>query len=364
MEYLIPFISFFISAVCTALAMPTLLRFCKQKGLYDMPNERKVHHDKIPRLGGTLFMPCSMVGIAVAMVCMIALDIPLPNLTTASFLIATSVFLIYLIGLLDDVLGLSARFKFTIQFVASLFLPLCNLYFNNLYGFLGINEIPMWIGYPLTIFVCLLVVNSVNLIDGIDGLASGLSLIALMAFTVVFYHLHAMNYVLFTTALIGTVSVFFYYNMFGKTENSTKTFMGDTGSLILGFALSYLAIKLAMDNDAVLPYHPASLLVSVTLLLIPTFDLVRVALVRLSHGVSIFHADKRHIHHKFLAAGCSMRQALVAILSLQVLYCFVNAFLFCAEFQFTWIIIVDVLLFFVINRILNFYIKRKSQIEH
>ena len=349
MNYFIPFISFFVSALGAAVSMPWLLRFCKKRGLYDMPNERKVHHTKIPRLGGVLFMPCALIGVAVAMVCMIFLHLELPKFTISSFLILTGVFLIYLIGLLDDVLGLSARVKFVIQFVASLFLPLCNLYFNNLYGFLGIYEIPMWIGYPLTIFVCLLIVNSINLIDGIDGLASGLSLIALTAFTVFFYQLNAMNYAMFSLGLIGAVLVFFYYNMFGKVENTTKTFMGDTGSLILGYGLSYLAIKLAMDNDAVLPYRPGALLMSFSLLLVPTFDLIRVALFRLKKGVSIFHADKTHIHHKFLAAGFSMHQALVAILALQLGFCLLNGILYCNGVKDSIIVLLDVLVFTLVQ---------------
>ena len=358
MIYLVPFISFFISALCAVLIMPRLLLFCKHRGLYDMPNERKVHTSKIPRLGGALFMPCAMIGIAVALVYMICMHLPLPEFTVSSVLIFIGVFLIYLIGLLDDVLGLSARIKFLIQFIASLFLPICNLYFNNLYGFMGIYEIPMWVGYPLTIFVCLLIVNSINLIDGIDGLASGLSLIALTAFTVLFYRLDVMNYAMFSMGLMGAVVVFFYFNMFGKVDKFTKTFMGDTGSLILGYALSYLAIKLAMDNDAVLPYRPGALLMSYSLLLIPTFDLIRVALFRLRNGVSIFHADKTHIHHKFLNAGFSMHMSLVAILCMQLIFCVMNVLLYRLGLSFSLIVVLDILLFTVIQIVLTRMSKR------
>lgn len=348
-DYIYPLISFVVSAICALILMPWLLKFCKRRGLYDLPNERKVHHCKVPRLGGVLFMPCAMMGIAAVLIIMMLSNAELPNFTASSYLILTGVFLIYLIGLLDDILGLSARLKFIIQFIASLFLPLCNLYINNLYGLMGFYEIPMWIGYPLTVFVCLLIVNSINLIDGIDGLASGLSLIALTAFTVFFYRLHAMNYAMFSLGLMGAVSVFFYFNMFGKVENMTKTFMGDTGSLILGYALSYLAIKLAMDNNAVLPYRPGALLMSYSMLILPTFDLIRVALFRMKKGVSIFHADKTHIHHKFLSAGFSMHQALVAILSLQLLFCGLNALLYRLGMDFSIIVVIDVVLFTLVQ---------------
>ena len=359
MTDIIPFISFFVSALCAALIMPRLLLFCKRRGLYDMPNERKVHTSKIPRLGGAVFMPCAMIGIAVALIIMMLLNLKLPEFTASSMLICIGIFLIYLIGLLDDVLGLSARVKFVIQFIASLFLPICNLYFNNLYGLMGIYEIPMWVGYPLTIFVCLLVVNSINLIDGIDGLASGLSLIALGAFTVLFYRLNTPNYALFSMGLMGAVIVFFYFNMFGNVEKCTKTFMGDTGSLILGYGLSYLAIKLAMDNDAVLPYRPGALLMSYSLLLVPTFDLIRVALCRLKKGVSIFHADKTHIHHKFLNAGFTMRRSLFMILGLQLFICVLNVVLYRMAFSVSVIVLLDIIIFSLVQFWLTMLAKKR-----
>ena len=358
--YLLSFISFIVSALATYLLMPWLLRFCKRRGLYDIPNERKVHHNKIPRLGGVLFMPCALMGVIATIVIMTLSGHQLPNFTPATFLIVSGIFLIYLIGLLDDILGLSAKLKFLVQFVASLFLPVCNLYFNDLYGFMGIHEIPILFGYPLTIFVCLLVVNSINLIDGIDGLASGISLIALGAYTLIFFSLGATSYAIFATAIIGSVAVFFYFNMFGSVEKMTKTFMGDTGSLILGYVLSYFAMKLSMSNSAVLPYREDALLMSCTLLLIPTFDLIRVALMRLKRGESIFHPDKTHLHHKFLAVGFSMHRALVAILSLQIFFCVLNIILYELELNCTWIIALDVVLFSIVQLLLNNGIQKKK----
>ena len=133
----------------------------------------------------------------------------------------------------------------------------------------------------------------------------------------------------------------------------TKTFMGDTGSLILGYALSYLAIKLAMDNDAVLPYRPESLLVSYSLVLVPTFDLIRVALFRLKKKVSIFHADKTHIHHKFLAAGYSMHTALINILSLEIGFCIFNFVLFKFIANLTLIVVADIVIFSMVQWLLS-----------
>ena len=358
MDLIAPFISFIVSALLAFLTMPWLLNFCKRRGLYDMPNERKVHHNKIPRLGGVLFMPCTMVGLVVSLLFLLWCDGDMPRFTLSAFLISTGIFLIYLTGLLDDILGLPARIKFVIQLIASLFLPLCNLYINNLYGFMGIYEIPMWIGYPLTAFLCLLIVNSVNLIDGIDGLASGLSIVALTAFTIIFFQLGVSHYAIFTMGLLGGLSVFFYYNMFGKVENCTKTFMGDTGSLILGYSLSYLFFKLAMENNAVLPHMSDGLMVGATLLIVPTFDLIRVAMRRLMKGCSIFHADKTHMHHRFLAAGFTMHQTLVIILAIQIGFCLLNAGLYSLKIGSTYILPIDIVLFILIQLYLDRRIKK------
>lgn len=345
MSYLYPLIAFLVSLVVTTVGMPLLLRLCKSRGLYDMPNERKVHHNCIPRLGGAFFAPAMLLGVVVAFAVMLLMGIHLPEFGAPSFFILAGIFLIYLIGLVDDVLGLNARIKFFVQFVSALFMPVCGICLNNLYGLFGIYELPLWAGYPLTVFVSLLIINSINLIDGIDGLAGCLSFIALGIFAYLYYSLDVLSYSIMAMALMGTVLAFLYYNMFGKVNRNTKTFMGDTGSLILGYALSFFAIKLAMDKEPLLPYNPDSLLVSFTLLFVPVLDLIRVAIMRLLRGVSIFYADKTHIHHKLMATGLSMHGTLVAILSLQLFFIGFNfgARKMCLGTG--WIMLMDILLF-------------------
>lgn len=346
MSILLPVIAFVVSALFAAVTMPWLLRLCKARGLYDLPDERKVHRNNIPRLGGAVFVPSILVGMSVAVYILWGSGNEFPAFHPSTFAMATGVFIIYLMGLLDDLLGLRASFKFAVQFGTSLFLPFCGLYVNNFYGLFGLHEVSLWIGYPLTIFLCLLIVNSVNLIDGIDGLAAGLSGIALLAFTVLFGRLHVVVYTLLTASLMGALLVFIYYNLWGRVERGTKIFMGDTGSLILGYALAYLVMKYAMSNQIVLPNRPHALMVACTLLLIPIFDLVRVAFTRLYHRVGIFHPDKTHIHHLFMAAGCSMRASLLWILGLQVAFMTLNfVLLFCLGVDSTWILLLDIVLF-------------------
>ena len=338
-----PIITFIVSLLCTWATMPQLLKFCHRRGLYDTPNARKVHSNNIPRLGGVLFAPALVMGIEASIVAMNITGDNLMPISLSACLLFGAVFLVFCIGLVDDLVGMEARIKFAIQLVASLCMPFCNLYINNLYGFCGIYEIPAIVGYPLTVFTSLLIINAINLIDGIDGLASGLSLITLGIFTFIFIRMDNVPFSLLTTGLMGALTVFIAYNLFGNAERHSKTFMGDTGSLILGFTFAYLCIKYAMFNPATMPSQPCPILISYTLVLVPVFDLVRVAFERLIQGKGIFTPDKRHIHHLFMAAGFSMHQALACILGMQVFYDVVNTVCFYSlQLSPTWIVLFDI----------------------
>lgn len=358
-EVIYPLISFIVSLLVTACTMPLLLKFCRLKGLYDLPNERKLHHNNVPRLGGVLFVPSMLCGLCASLFFMQD-NFATLTLKTSSMVLFAGFFLIYLIGVVDDLFGMRATLKFAIQFIASLFLPLCGVEINHLYGFLGIGLLPTVVSYPLTVFVSLLIVNSINLIDGIDGLASGLSIMALSLFTVLFFRLNVIGYTLLSCGFLGSVVAFFYFNMFGKAERHTKTFMGDAGSLMLGYSLAYFSIKYAMYKPELLPVRESALFVSYTLLLLPTFDLIRVALARLHRGVGLFHPDKTHIHHKVMAAGCTMRQALCVILAFYLVFCVMNYALYAAGLHVNWIFLINVLLFSGFHAFLNCRIRRKS----
>jgi UDP-N-acetylmuramyl pentapeptide phosphotransferase/UDP-N-acetylglucosamine-1-phosphate transferase len=262
--------------------------------------------------------------------------------------------IIFIVGIIDDIIGLNATTKFIAQIAAACMLPFVGLYVNNLYGLFGIYEIPYYIGIPLTVFAIVFIDNAINLIDGIDGLASGLSLIALAGFLAYFIHYDVFmhSYSILVAGLIGALTAFMYFNLFGKTERNTKLFMGDSGSLSLGFALGFLSIKCAMDNTAIWPTRPEAIIVPMSLLFVPVADVVRVTLYRLIHHKPLFAADKNHIHHKLMRSGMSQYQALLTILGLAVAYAAINFGLY-PLLNFTWIIVVDVLIYSLVNVCIN-----------
>ena len=351
--------AFLLSMVCGFFFIPQIIRFCKEKGLYDKPDNRKIHHNAIPRLGGLSFLPSML--LASLIVIIVNNQNNLEHQVTLSTWSVTFFFcllLIYGVGIVDDLVGLGAKTKFAFQTIAAMLLPMSGLYINNLYGFLGLFEIPFLVGAPLTVFIIIFACNAINLIDGIDGLSAGLSLLALTGFLFCFFRERLYIYSVLIAGLMGVLIPFLYYNLWGDEKKGHKIFMGDSGSLTLGFILGFLFVKFTMDNPNVRQFRLDSMMLAYTLLIVPTFDVVRVSLVRLFHRKPIFKADKNHIHHKLMRAGLNQHQTLLCILGLAVSLVIVNLLLIKTVF-FSVIVIVNILLWILFNMIVNYRIKRQ-----
>lgn len=354
-------VSFFLSALLGMFFIPIILDFCKQKRLYDIPNERKVHKNAVPRLGGIVFMPNMLIVFGIVMLMMSPyFSHQQVVISQWSFYFIISLAIIYMTGIVDDLIGLNAKVKFIAQIIASILMPMAGLCINHLYGFLGIEMIPYEVSAILTVFVMVFITNSINLIDGIDGLAASLSFLALGGFLAAFYQEHMGAYCTLIAGLMGTLVPFFYYNMFGKVEQNRKMFMGDSGSLTLGFILSFLFVKFASYNPYVMPFHIDGLIVPYTLLIVPVFDVVRVILVRLRHHKPLFDADKNHIHHKLMRTGLSQHQTLAVIVTISLFYILLNLPLF----QFigiTYIIVIDIICYILLHIVINKMIQKRHQ---
>lgn len=351
--------AFLLSLICGLVFTPIILDYCKKRNIYDLPNERKVHHNAIPRLGGISFLPSMLTAFIVMLFFIpVTAEYTLPvNIWSAIFLIG--LFIIYCTGIIDDLAGLKARTKFAIQIATASLLPFAGLYINNLYGIFGIYEIPYYVGIPLTVFFIVFIDNAINLIDGIDGLAAGLSLLALSGFLAYFtyYEVFTHTYSILAAGMIGALIAFSYFNMFGKSERNTKIFMGDSGSLSLGFTLGFLAVKCAMENTLIWPARQEAIIVPLTLLFVPTADVVRVTLYRLRHHKPLFDADKNHIHHKLMRSGLTQHQTLVAIIALALGIIVLNGLLYGRLSQ-TLIIALDVVVYTIVHLFINYKISR------
>lgn len=351
--------TFLISVLCGFVFIPLTLNFCKTKGLYDIPNQRKLHHKLIPRLGGITFIPSMVIAALIAIFTLDndpALQQRVP-LNLWSILFFFSLTIIYVVGIIDDLVGLGAKVKFAAQVAAAVLMPVAGLSVNNLYGFCGIYDIPLYIGIPLTVFVIVFISNAINLIDGIDGLAAGLSFIALIGFFYGYVHQGLNSYCIIISGLAGVLIPYLYFNILGKAEKNRKIFMGDSGSLTLGFILGFLFVKFTMVNGEAMPYNPQRMLLAYSLLIVPVFDVVRVILHRLHYHAPLFKADKSHIHHKLMRAGCTMHQALLVILAMALLYIPLNLWLF-GLIGITGVVLVDIILYTSINLLINYKISK------
>ena len=338
-------IAFAISLIFSLIGTPLVVKLCNTRGLLDQPNARKVHKQGIPRLGGSLFMPSLGVSILVTLLVMHQSNSSGFNIGFSTVMMAAGACMIYLIGLLDDIKGLKAIHKFIIQTIAALIFPFCNLMISDLHGLFGIHEIPIWVGYLVTVFFILIIVNAMNLIDGIDGLASGLACLILGAFAYLYYTNEAYLFSLISISLAGATLAFFFFNMFGKA-GMLKTFMGDSGSLFLGYIIAYHAIKYIMvcDNKSIYPSEEA-FLTSWSLVFIPCIDVIRVALQRKINHKGMFEADKTHIHHLIMDIGIGMHNTLIVILCLACCICFINWGLYTISVPITYIMIGDIFIY-------------------
>lgn len=337
--------SFLSAVIVTLVGLPFIIKACRYFELFDFPNGRKVHSKPVPRLGGLIFMPAAVVGLFVASWTTVLMGGEEYVFGVSTIAMTLGGLIIYLIGFIDDRYGMKATHKFVIQTVAALILPLCNLVITDLNGIIGLHRIPFVVGYILTVIAILTIVNAINLIDGIDGLSSGLCLLILTAYALLLRDNSSIASL--NAAIVGSLLVFWFFNVFGKV-GGLKIFMGDSGSLFLGYVCAYMSIKSMMRPLAPVDCGEKQMLISITLLLIPVLDVIRVALQRYFTGHGIFTPDKIHIHHILMRAGLSQHQTLVCILSLFLLVCIINYALWQCHFPMPIIVMMDIAIYAIV----------------
>ena len=279
----------------TFFAIPVIIQIAKSKKLFDEPDERKVHKAVIPTLGG--------LGIFAGFI--VAMLMGAPSSHELQYFAASAI-VIFFLGLKDDILVLSASKKFIGQLIAAgIIMKFGNIYLDNMHGFLGINIIPHYAAIFLTLFTIIVITNSFNLIDGVDGLAGSLGFITTLVFGCYFYFANELTYAVMAFALSGATIGFLIYNF-----SPAKIFMGDTGSLLIGLVNSILVIKfinVAGAAGSSFSFH-ASPAIGFAVLLIPLFDTLRVFGLRILDRRSPFSPDRIHVHHFLLDLGFSHKK--------------------------------------------------------
>jgi UDP-GlcNAc:undecaprenyl-phosphate GlcNAc-1-phosphate transferase len=283
-----------VSFIISFLAIPVILQIADQKKLYDVPDERKVHTHPVASLGG--------VGIFGGFLLAALLSIQ-GHLNPEFQYYFAAALVIFFLGLKDDLIVLSASKKFVGQMVAaSILIHLGGIRLDSMHGLFGFDQLPEGFALALSYLTIIVIINSFNLIDGVDGLAASLGMVTMLIFGTYFFMLGApyQAYALLAFALAGSLVAFLIFN-----HHPAKIFMGDSGSLMIGLINAILVIKfinIASEPSVVVPVESA-VAIGFAILIVPLLDTLRVFAIRIFNGRSPFTPDRNHVHHLLLGWG-------------------------------------------------------------
>jgi UDP-N-acetylmuramyl pentapeptide phosphotransferase/UDP-N-acetylglucosamine-1-phosphate transferase len=303
LAYVVPF---FIALIVSYAVTPGVKKLAIKIGAIDKPDERKVHTHVIPRLGG--------LAIYIGFMAAVLYSMPVFS-EFFGFLLGAAA--IVLLGIWDDIRNIPARVKLAGQIIAAAIPVAYGVqieWVTNPFGTILI--IPEWLAVPVTVFWIVGFTNTVNLIDGLDGLAAGVSVIASIS---MFFMAVSMNQYLpamILVAMSGAALGFLQYNF-----NPAKIFMGDTGSMLLGYTMAVVAVLGLVKTAATV-----ALIVPIIALGVPIMDTLFAIIRRKMSGVPVFQPDKGHLHHRLLALGMTQKQAVLSMYMVSVLLGFVAVF--------------------------------------
>ena len=339
------FLIVFITFLTSVLLVPFVKKIANHVGAMDIPNARKVHKEPMPRMGGLAIFGAFLLGYML---------FARTSVQMLSVLIGG--FIIVLIGIFDDIKPVSAKVKFLLQAVAASVVVFYGGIVLNSFDLFGIAfNLPVPINYIITILFILGITNAINLIDGLDGLAAGVSSIyfATIAFIAFIVNRNQGLDTMLSLIMLGSTLGFLWHNF-----NPAKIFMGDTGSLFLGFTISIIAL-LGFKAATV-----TSLIVPLLILAIPIFDTGLAILRRTLKGESIGTPDKEHFHHQLLKMKFSVRSTVLVIYGIDILFASVSVFYALGNAKIAlliYVILMILLLFLVLKTDILFQHKKEEK---
>lgn len=357
-------VPFFLSAVLGWLFIPRVLILSHRKRLFDIPDERKMHNMPIPRLGGITFLPILLICVCMVFGIWVMMDMSYDlrgfHLLLVRFiLLFVGMMMLFLVGVVDDLIGVSYQAKFMVQIACAVLFPLSGLWIHDLTGLFWLGEIPAWLGIPLTVFVVVYVTNAINLIDGVDGLAAGICFVALLTLGMAAMMRAQYLFMVVAFGMLGILLPFWLFNVFGNVERGNKIFMGDTGSLTLGYLVSFLLIYMAGEADILFPRE--MLIIGLSTMLVPMFDIVRVVMARIRNHRNPFLPDKNHIHHKILRTGIGPRLTMFILILVSVAMVLITIWAVWVRIPTTWIFFIDVAFWLAFDYTVNYFIYKNHR---
>ncbi len=328
-------------------AVPIVIRIFRSIDLLDAPDKRKIHTVSTPSLGG--------IAIYLGFMISISFWVPLAEIAEFKFLLLAGFFM-FLLGVRDDIASLQALDKLTIQvFSALLIVFVADIQFSGLYGLLGLQTLPFGVAEFLSIFAIVGMANAFNLIDGIDGLAGSVAFMVFGFFGFWFFQTGHDTLGFISVTLAAAVLGFLFFNW-----APSRIFMGDTGSMVIGFMLAVLMIQFVELNTlmaASIIKMQSPVAFAFALLVLPVYDTLRVFAIRWAAGRSPMSADKNHTHHALIKLGFGHASATLILMAFNISVVTIAWF-----FQFignNWLCLVILLLAISFGSFLDFKVGRK-----
>ena len=304
-------IAFLAALVVVIWSHPIVRKVAVKRNIVDNPDARKLQKEPVPVMGGVAVFFGLVTGL-----CVMSLFFD-----TASLLpVFVAMSLMLCVGVMDDVSGLSPWLRFVIEIaVVVVLIFTTDLSLNHLHTLWGFYNLPGWLSIPLTIVAVVGMINALNLIDGVDGLSSGFCVIASAAFGIFFYVIGNAVMLTLCAVVVASLLPFFLHNVFGK---SSKMFIGDGGSLMMGLVMSSYVVEAIAYRGSfsyTMPEGMGMVAFTMAVMSVPVFDTLRVMIMRIVRGVSPFHPDKTHLHHLFIDLGFSHIGTTLSVLSLNLI---------------------------------------------
>lgn len=363
--YLILFIiPFLISAVLGGYVIPRMkLVFTANHNFGTLSKDKEGYYNLI-QIGGLSIFPLMLVTICITLALPHflgdndVLEDKVGQSTMRILQIIAGLALIYVMGIKEDLHGTNTKNIFLCLLISSSMFPATGLWINELHGLFGIYSIPAWVGMPLTVLIAIYITEIFKLMDGIDGLESGIASVALSVFIIFCLWKSFVIGCIISSATLGLVSMYWIMKVLGK--RSRKTILGSSGSYIIGYIIAYLTIGLTRQggHGGVLPEY--MLIICFSVVMIPALDMLRVLRSRMNDSRAFLLADKNQINHKFIRTGLGRSKVIVCLCFITLFIVALTTYLAYIEVNLTYIFIIDIALYVLMHLTLNYFITKAT----
>ena len=366
MLYLSMMVPLLLAVALAMYIIPRILMVSVKKELNLPPRLSDKSKRTVPRLGGVSLFPIMVISVGAAVVsCLMDMtgeQSLFDGESESSFVqymfAIAGLTTMYLLGVMDDLIGVSFLSKIGIQFLASLLIPLSGLYINDLHGLLGIYELPAWLGILGTMVTIWFISNAIPMLDDIDGLASGLAMLAFSVLGILAFIASQPFLLMICAAMVGMLIPFFLRNVMGWRIGWRNIYLGDTGGLTIGYMLAFVVVALSRQGGNTLP--DGIIMVCFGTLLLPMFDVVRVAIMRTVNNRSAFDRDNNHIHHRLMMGGMSPGNVLITIILVTAFFVLLNVVGVWLEWNLSLLLIGNVTCWVMLQVVIS-YFKNKNR---